>query len=105
MDLLQYLHRSGLLATNVEDAHLGFLKYLHQKGCNFDGFESYQAAKYGHLKCLKYLHGIGCPLNFDEPYVVAKNGHLECLKYLHEDNGHLECLKYLHEKGCPWHSL
>ena len=96
------------------------LKYLHEKGCPWDKWTCYYAARGGHLEVLKYAHEKGCPWHALACIeAAAEGGHLGVLKYLHEkmdcpfENedtcmwaaaraGSLEVLKYLHENGCPW---
>jgi len=99
----------------AKSGHLECLKYIHEKGRQWDTWTCSIAAAYGRLDCLKYLHENECPWDSWACNYAAANGKLECLKYLHENrcpwdkyacscasaNGNLDCLEYFHENGCP----
>jgi hypothetical protein len=97
--------------------HLELLKYLREKGYEWDESTCAYAASEGHVHVLEYLRTNGCPWSSHLClHFAAAGNHLDTLKWLREhgcpwdsnltavaaENGHFEMLKWLHEHGCPW---
>lgn len=94
---------------------LDCLKYLREKGCEWDPKTCAIAALHGHLHILQYAHENGCKWNEDTCSLAAQAGNLHCLQYAHKNGcpwdkntmllaasfGHIECLIYAHENKCP----
>ena len=49
------------------NGHLEVLKYLHEKGCEWNEYACTNAAMNGHLEVLKYLHENKCPWDPNVP--------------------------------------
>lgn len=60
------------------------LKYLKNRGCEFDEHSSSAAAAFDNLKCLQYLKYIGSPWNWRVTAAAASNGATDCLKWAAE---------------------
>ena len=97
------------------------IRYLHERGYEWNYETMLNLASGGYLECLKYMHNNGCKLDVLIYTAIVSGGYLECLKYSYENIGkwgnfgvhlcscasgvgQLECLKYLHENECEWNS-
>jgi hypothetical protein len=112
---------TSMYADAVQCGNLATLRYLHERGFEWESDATEQAAVGGHLDCLKYLDVAsvrnGCPWHEGTINKAIKGGHRDCLQYAHENGcpwdpdatytaawrGDLASLRYLHKHGCPWH--
>ena len=115
-DILKYLHKYEIAEDSDEmcfyaakNGNLELLKYLHENGYEYTGYECHNVAN---LECLTYLLGTNNSFDTFEYLKIPKEMRLYCLKYLTEHNkffdnlieyaafeGDLECIKYLQQCG------
>ena len=110
-------HWMLLTSQSAKHGYIELLRYLHERGCEWDSETCRCAVRKGQIECLRYLHENGCEWNqITCVWAAAEKGQIECLRYLHENGcewdidtcksaakkGHIECLRYAHEKGCEW---
>ena len=95
LSIVKYLHQKGYdwdvhtCANMAAHCPLEYLMYAHENGCEWDASTCMYAAMYGRLDCLIYASEHGC-----------ERGAFTCLTAA--ANGHLNCLQYAHEHGCEW---
>lgn len=102
----------------VESGQLEYLKYLHERGIDWDDRVTTTAVENRNVEMLKYAHENGCPIDEDifnnDDYAYSTTS-LECIKYLHDigikcewacneaaENGDIELLTFAHENGYKW---
>ena len=94
---------------------LNSLKYLHNKGYEWNEKTCIAAVRAGSLECLKHAHENGCPWYISRTAQEAcQNGKVDCLEYIFNvapdvisslcyssavGGGHLSCIVFLHENN------
>ena len=121
LEVIEYILLHNPIPTQTLCTHaascgaLNSLKYLHNKGYEWNEKTCSAAVKGGSLECLKYAHENGCPWYTVGIYVEAcQNGRVDCLEYIFNivpsinssccvstaiNYGHLNCIVFLHENN------
>jgi len=109
----------SLINLAAQWGHVDVLKYLWNRGEEWDDLTMSCAASSGNLACMQYLHNAGCPWGEHACLFAVMKGSLECLQFAHHYgspwssyitpiatcNGDLRCLQYAHNQGCEWNAL
>ncbi len=87
------------------------LKFLHDRGIEYQYDHLRCACKHGNLQVVQYLTDLGLPLNYKLMDLAAEHGQLETVAYLHDmrievkkalslasKEGHLQVVKFLCER-------
>ena len=86
------IHECALIASAASHGCMGTIRFLFERGCEWNASTCANAASKGHLHILKWCRENGCPWDHKTLEIAAMNGHCEVL---------LWCL----ENGCVAHGI
>jgi|694.fasta_scaffold00855_32 hypothetical protein len=110
LDCLKYLHQRGcewnhfVMAAAAHGGFIDCLEYCIDHGCAMDPFVTYCAAQARRVDVLHYLRSRGCPWNAETMRVCAYNDDLVSVRYLRRHNCPMPD-DWSRDDDCPWNLM